>query len=111
MKKLASILLLLIGFSMLHAELQEVRGVLTQKVEDGIDHGYAGRRYNFKFTNQNDYSVWLEMELWAHYNGYDSDPANLVNTKSITLKAGESYIWKVSTYDNSYVKYKAYKKE
>lgn len=105
------------------AQLKEVRGVQTRMVEYQTDEyinrvGYT--RHGFEFKNENNYSVWVETEL------YDSD-GKIVDTKSFTLNAKESYVWKVGDkflhirilgsvdkedqYDQYYVKYKAYKAE
>lgn len=105
MKKIASILLLVLTFAIdVHAELEEVRGILT-KQEVRKDY------YYFIFTNENSYPVWLDMEVYyKDSSGYSSK-----FTKSITLQAGETYEWKPGLYKSMrsecYTKYKAYKKQ
>ncbi len=111
------------------AQLKEVRGVQTRVVEYKSDdyiayhdaynnsNGPGYNRHGFEFKNENNYSVWVETEL------YDSN-GKIVDTKSFTLNAKESYVWKVGDklihytwlayedkYDQYYVKYKAYKAE
>ncbi len=124
------------------AQLKEVRGVQTRVVTYQGDKqiGYKGRDgetiHGFEFKNENNYSVWVEAELCT--NGYSykdgSRSAGTYNTKSFTLNAGETYVWKTGDkmiheedgyysgsyqwirtykdyYDQYYVKYKAYKAE
>lgn len=110
------------------AQLKEVRGVQTRVVEYQSNESWNRVGYNrhgFEFKNENNYPVWVEAELCT--NGYYFDGeimAGTYDTKSFTLQAGESYVWKVGDkmikqytsmyYDNSdqyYVKYKAYKAE
>lgn len=108
------------------AQLKEVRGVQTRLIEYKCDK-CSGTTYGFEFKNENNYDVWIEMELCT--NGYtrcrDYIEKGIYDTKSITLKAGESYLWKCGhkffegsccgmyeSYHNHYfVKYKAYKAE
>lgn len=114
------------------AQLKEVRGVQTrtvpQTVVKGDEKEIETRAY--EFTNENSYPVWVEAELCTHgftittsYNSSDV-AAGTRDTKSFTLDAGESYVWKcgdrmvfivgVYAWDYSekfYVKYKAYKAE
>lgn len=115
MKKIASILLLVLTFAIdVHAELEEVRGILTKQEEKYVDNK---RKFYFIFTNENSYPVWLDMELY-YYSTVLSDSFlnGIVASKSITLSAGETYVWgpQTRTYDvsiyNYIVKYKAYKK-
>ena len=112
------------------AQLKEVRGVQTRVVEYqgeyNKDVGYI--RHGFEFKNENNYAVWVETELCT--NGYwgEEIKAGTYDTKSFTLQAGESYVWKVGDkmvqycsgvswpgyidqYAQYYVKYKAYKAE
>lgn len=111
------------------AQLTEVRGVQTRVVEyksDNYDnYDLHGKRHGFEFKNENTYPVWVEAELCT--NGYWKGEirAGTYDTKSFTLQAGESYVWKVGDkmikfltgsayYDKSdqyYVKYRAYKTE
>lgn len=115
------------------AQLKEVRGVQTrtvpQTVVKGDEKEIETRAY--EFTNENSYPVWVEAELCTHgftittsYNSSDV-AAGTRDTKSFTLDAGESYVWKcgdrmvfiVGVYawgdysEKFYVKYKAYKAE
>lgn len=88
-----------------YAQLNEVRGVLTQQVryEEGL--------YGYTFTNENNYSVWVEAELWVK-DSYNNPPSMISDTKSFTLKPGETYLWRNSIEyrytARYYVKYKAY---
>lgn len=118
------------------AQLKEVRGVQTRTVPQTVVKGDVKRETRaYEFTNENSYPVWVEAELCTH--GFTlSDPSadpyydgNVVagtrDTKSFTLDAGESYVWKCGDrmvfisrvygwWDYSekfYVKYKAYKAE
>lgn len=138
MKKLTTLFTVLCITASLFA-LEEVRGVQTRvakypATEDALQRGnccgdflylrtpssFAG----FELTNENGYPVWVEMELYVV-------PESVVETKNITLKAGESYLWKVNIvaeckYNNAhptgekttcstthiqnyFIKYKAYK--
>lgn len=112
MKKIASILLLVLTFAIdVHAELEEVRGILTKQEErDGV--------FCFIFINENDYPVWLDMEVYHDATNYYDTSQRY--TKSITLQAGETYEWKPEVYRPQYsglnvndfhTKYKAYKKQ
>lgn len=112
MKKIASIILLFLTFAVsVNAELNEVRGILTKQEErDGV--------FCFIFINENDYPVWLDMEVYYDAPSYSDESQRY--TKSITLQAGETYEWfpKVNTnpYRGPYLrdfrtKYKAYKKQ
>lgn len=89
-----------------YAQLNEVRGVLTQQVE------YEEDWYGYTFTNENNYSVWVEAELWVE-DFYNHSPAIITDTKSFTLKRGETYLWRNNLSreikGHYYVKYKAYK--
>lgn len=108
MKKIASIILLFLTFAVsVNAELNEVRGILTKQEErDGV--------FCFIFINENDYPVWLDMEVY-----YESSTWGTTKyTKSITLQARETYEWKPglhrtnTTYlSECHTKYKAYKKQ
>ena len=117
------------------AQLKEVRGVQTRMVEyqseKYVDYYKVGyNRHGFEFKNENNYSVWIEVELCTNGYGYawsggngdytQKIAAGTYDTKSFTLKAGETYVWKCGDkmlIDNSdhyadyYVKYKAYKAE
>lgn len=107
------------------AQLKEVRGVQTRMVEYRNNEGKD--RHGFEFKNENSYPVWVEAELCT--NGFEYGVPTYVikkgtyDTKSFTLNAGESYIWKVGDklihysyyeydlHDEYYVRYKAYKAE
>ena len=106
------------------AQLKEVRGVQTRVVEYRNNEGED--RHGFEFKNENSYPVWVEAELCTNgfvyqgLNGFDHHyDAGTYDTKSFTLKASESYVWKCGDKmmvwgDKSnqfYVKYKAYKAE
>lgn len=106
MKKIASILLLVLTFAIdVHAELEEVRGILTKQEvsEDGC--------CCFIFINENDYPVWLDMEIYRKSNTWGTKKY----TKSITLQAGETYEWKLGLHrdylSECHTQYKAYKKQ
>lgn len=110
------------------AQLKEVRGVQTRVVRY-YDTDRARELHGFEFKNENNYSVWVEAELCTngyYYGGMDRPKAaGTYDTKSFTLQAGESYVWKVGDrmywecgyvggqycdyYEEYYVKYKAYK--
>lgn len=107
MKKLFFVMLAALSISLCaYAQLKEVRGVLTKQTE--YKNGSI-TCYGYTFTNENNYSVWIEAELW--YSTYDRDNY-ITNTKSFTLKPGESYLWRTFTDQyHYYVKYKAYKAE
>ena len=106
------------------AQLKEVRGVQTRVVEyqSNEKNDYVGGRHGFEFKNENDYSVWVEAELITQGFScrYGQVNAGTRDTKSFTLNAGETYVWKCGDrmiwydddyYDRFFVKYKAYKAE
>lgn len=114
------------------AELKEVRGVQTRSVSYvEYDSNYKEiTKWGYELTNENNYDVWIELELktpgFGYYaGGYHEVEAGVRDTKSITLKAGETYVWKCGNrmrFTNSYgdytdyhekfhVVYKAYKAE
>lgn len=126
MKKIMAVLTILMCFATTNvfAQLKEVRGVQTRVVEYQSKNepcvGYG--RHGFEFKNENNYPVWVEMELCT--NGCDRSDHKIKSgthdTKSITLNAGEAYVWKCGDkmldccgdmYELFYVKYKAYKAE
>ena len=126
MKKIMAVLTVLMCFASMSAfaQLKEVRGVQTRVVEYHSDrdicHNYE--RHGFEFKNENNYTVWVEMELWTNgYNQYDGRrDSGTYDTKSITLNAGEVYVWKCGDkmfdacgdhYERFYVRYRAYKAE
>lgn len=133
MKKIMAILTILMCFASTNAfaQLKEVRGVQTRMVEYQSDEkvyevGYS--RHGFEFKNCNNYTVWVDAELWIssyNYYGYDYTQIESVRaTKSFTLNAGETYVWKCGDqiltapginnkdcHEKFYVKYKAYKEE
>lgn len=106
------------------AELKEVRGVQTRSVSyTEYDSDYKEiTRWGYELKNENNYDVWIELELKTH--GFDTYRIHVIegvrDTKSITLKAGETYIWKCGDrmrFDGSdyhekfHLVYKAYKAE
>ena len=112
MKKLFFLMLAALSISLCtYAQLKEVRGVLTK--ESYYNEGRSECR-GFTFTNENNYSVWIEAELWyAAYNYDNRDSNRITNTKSFTLKPGETYLWRTDhrnyhDADRYYVKYRAY---
>ncbi|MBP9994536.1 MAG: hypothetical protein KBT67_06275 [bacterium] len=142
MKKIMTILTILmcVASTNVFAQLKEVRGVQTRVVTYQSDEKIDGSpkidyyRHGFEFKNENNYAVWVEAELST--NGYDnglskysdsykSINAGIYDTKSFTLQAGETYVWKCGDrmikkingyyardyYDLYYVTYKAYKQE
>lgn len=124
---------------------QEVRGVSTRRVIYESDNQYdadkggkSGRYYGWEVTNNNSISISVDIYLYKRGAEVTSDsyttqiPPTIVKTQSITLKSGESYIFKnedmcatrvdkecpyLSGYDNNvrmkiqhyYLEYKAYK--
>lgn len=112
------------------AQLKEVRGVQTRKVTYSEYVGYSTiSRDGFEFKNENDYAVWVEAELWNAEYVWSIDEWDRVttlkegvrDTKSFTLQAGETYVWKChdkmqdkdyhNNKPNYYIVYKAYKAE
>ena len=109
------------------AQLKEVRGVQTRTVtQTVIKDNQRIETHAYEFTNENAYPVWVEAELCTH--GFTFNSHEIVggtrDTKSFTLKAGESYVWKCSdrmlfwSYgswsdwsEKFFVKYRAYKAE
>ena len=112
------------------AELNEVRGVQTRSVsyvEYDSEEKKDVTKWGYELKNENNYAVWLELELKT--NGFTQGNNNQVvggvrDTKSITLKAGETYIWKCGDrmrfyeyggycdyHEKFHVVYKAYKAE
>lgn len=112
------------------AELKEVRGVQTRSVSyveyDSKEHKDV-TKWGYELKNENNYAVWVELELHTHGFTYCYDnevERGVRDTKSITLKAGETYIWKcgdrmifecrgyyTSKHENFHIVYKAYKTE
>lgn len=93
-----------------HAELEEVRGILTKQEKRYVDNE---KEYYFIFTNENDYPVWLDMEVYCESTAWGTKKY----TKSITLQARETYEWypgltelPMDSY-HCHTKYKAYKKQ
>jgi len=132
MKKIMTILVVLMCFISVDAfaQLKEVRGVQTRMVEyqsDEYRNSIKYTRHGFEFKNENNFSVWVEAELWmCPYTINDGRRdekemrESIIDTKNFTLYTGDSYVWKCSDkmYDNDqskkeqfYVKYKAYKAE
>jgi hypothetical protein len=87
---------------------------------------YKYPKSGFKFTNMSKYQVTIEAEFWKQQeeNGsYDNKtiiPAKIIQPKTFVLEAGEEYVWKVGmeasyqnenygTFNNHYVKFKAFK--
>ena len=111
------------------AQLKEVRGVQTRSVKyTEYIEGEKVERRGYELKNENDYDVWLELELktsgydYTYWDKYDASYkkgkviAGVKDTKNITLKAGETYVWKcgdrmLECPNAFYVEYKAYKKE
>lgn len=106
------------------AELKEVRGVQTRSVSYvEYDSNYQEiTRWGYELKNENNYDVWIELELKTHGFSLDYDQvrAGVRDTKSITLKAGETYIWRCGDrmrfyncdyHEKFHVVYKAYKAE
>ena len=132
MKKMMVVLTVLMCFTSTSAiaQLKEVRGVQTRMIEyyeyNSLSH-QTDTKKGFEFNNENNYAIWVEAELWNtdYYVGINGTQqikkAGIRDTKSFTLSAGETYIWKC--YDKMegeghriepslyYVKYKAYKAE
>lgn len=110
------------------AELKEVRGVQTRSVSyTEYNSNYKEiTKWGYEFKNENNYPVWVEMELNTHgfSIGYNDVVAGVRDTKNITLKAGETYIWKCGDrmrlpctggdcdyHEKFHITYKAYKAE
>jgi len=135
MGKIRAVLTVLMCYASINAfaQLKEVRGVQTKMVEYQSNEykqriGYD--RHGFEFKNENNYTVWVEAELYTSgfvvpaMNNDRKYPEGVYDAKSFTLKAHEQYIWKVGDkmikwgmgdiWDKSsyyYVRYKAYKAE
>ena len=130
MKK--SILVLFIAMSLLasdaYAELKEVRGVQTRSVSYvDYDSDYKEiKKWGYELKNDNKYDVWIELELitLGFVFGSNEVVGGVRDTKNITLKAGETYIWKCGDrmrfysygsysdyHDRFHLEYKAYKAE
>ncbi len=106
------------------AQLKEVRGVQTRMVEYQSDDYRNRTRHGFEFKNENNFSVWVEVELWMcpvtiNVGSRDEKEMreSIIDTKNFTLNVEDTYIWKCSDKmdqyekENFYVKYKAYKAE
>ena len=108
MKKIIAVLIVFCITASLFA-LEEVRGVQTRKIKDG-------EHYDFEFTNENDFPVSVEVELYYGNNSYEGCRGiGVRNTKSFNLAARESYVWETKIHPNfacnGYVKYKAWKSD
>lgn len=110
------------------AQLKEVRGVQTRSVTyNDYEDDKIVEKSGYELKNENDYDVWVELALKTHGFSYESDRnvvAGVRDTKNITLKAGESYVWRCGDrmrfysygsyfdyHEKFYIEYKAYKKE
>ena len=113
------------------AELKEVRGVQTRSVSYvEYDSDYKEiTKWGYELKNENNYSVWIELELQTHgftRCGDTNVVAGVRDTKNITLKAGETYVWKcgdrmrfpycygsgyTDLHEKFHITYKAYKAE
>lgn len=111
------------------AQLKEVRGVQTRSVqytEYDEKQGEEVTRWGYELKNENNYTVWVELELKTHgfTQCYDKTiVAGVRDTKNITLKAGETYVWKCGDrmvfwcygeedhHEKFHITYKAYKTE
>lgn len=105
------------------AQLKEVRGVQTRSVNyTEYKDGEKIVRWGYELKNENNYDVWVELELKTH--GFTIDNievrTGVRDTKNITLKAGETYVWRCGDrmrfymndyHEKFYIEYKAYKKE
>lgn len=135
MRKVITMLAILMCFISVSAIAQEVRGIETRRViYDGPQYscGYncsSTKYYGWEFTNRNSCTVSVDITLshqgGAFGNNYDvtSIPAHIVKTQTVVLSAGETYIFKreehqtthvdynLSDYSISeyYIEYKAYK--
>lgn len=105
------------------AELKEVRGVRTRSVSYVNNKGIT--QWGYELKNENPYDVWLDLELKTDgfsfvYNEHVRGGVH--DTKSITLKSGETYVWKCGDrmmhgrpesdyHEKFYIIYKAYKAE
>lgn len=127
----------LFSFNAFAQQLKEVRGVQTRKVTyTEYVNGEKITKKGYELKNENNYDVWVDMELKTlgfkdklddFYRTYGIDvPSGTYDKKSITLKAGETYVWKCygstnvqdsregyhyNYFDNFYLEYKAYKAE
>lgn len=136
MKKIMAVLTVLMCFASTNAfaQLKEVRGVQTRMIKYDSSNSYydfygdkhwSNSLHGYEFKNENNYAVWVEAELcthgFTHFNGRSYDiHEGTRDTKSFTLNAGETYIWKCGNRmlwgdedisGKFYVKYKAYKAE
>ncbi|MBQ7062357.1 MAG: hypothetical protein IJM88_03595 [Bacteroidales bacterium] len=108
------------------AQLKEVRGVQTRSVQyTGYDEdNRMVEKWGYELKNENNYDVWVELELktTGFTYGYSDTKvqSGVRDTKNITLKAGETYVWKCGDrmrfissdyHEKFYVTYKAYKVE
>lgn len=128
MKKFILMVVIFMGMFVTNAsaQLKEVRGVQTRSVSYVDEDGEERRGYEFK--NENSYDVWLEMSMVSSGYVYITkdclacseyqvtvEAGSIMDKKSITLKAGETYVWKCDIYpkyiSRYYVEYKAYKAE
>lgn len=140
MKKMFVFLFVLMSCVVSFAQSLEVRGVETKLVVyDGPEYVSDNRNnriewFGFSFYNMNKGCVSVEAELYKRYqkewvNNVRKEETILVDTKTFTLEANQTYIWKQEhnsdfyAYDKKYpcssayyalgyyVKYKAYKME
>lgn len=145
MKKMFVFLFVLMSCVVSFAQSLEVRGVETKLVVyDGPEYvidnyGRTNNRiewFGFSFYNMNKGCVSVEAELYKRYKKESTtyvqiEETILVDTKTFTLEANQTYIWKQEhnshfrAYDKKYpnddsngryalgyyVKYKAYKME
>lgn len=112
------------------AQLKEVRGVQTRSVKyTEYTDGEEIVRWGYELKNENNYDVWVELELktpgfsFPYNNGWKTGEVigGVRDTKNITLKAGETYVWRCGErmlfgdwgdcHEKFNIVYKAYKKE
>lgn len=102
MKRLLLLFCMILMGSSVYSQMQEVRGVETQKViYSGDEYNYyigytrhtSNDYYGFEFINKNSISVSVSIEVYQR--GMDED--KIVATKEVVLKSSESYVLKEPT--------------
>ena len=124
MKKIITVLIVLMccASTNVFAQLKEVRGVRTEFKKQTC-YCQQCRKFHsgYEFKNENNYSVWIDAELLNRgyvENNKKIEPT-VIDTKSFTLKAGETYVWDclfncnrhIYSTEWYYVNFKAYKAE
>jgi len=95
------------------AQQVEVKGVVTERVDNRRERGFG-------FTNLNNHAVIVQAELRTPASAESRLPYIVRDTKSFALGARETFFWQmptggwaagINTFQNTYVVFRAFKFE